>query len=226
MDDSERSTKLRLLVVEDEPDLLLGLVKALREEGYVVDTAEDGVEGLHKAAQADYDAIMLDLMLPGIDGFDLLARLRKIKRTPVLALTALDQTTDRVRGLDCGADDYVVKPCDLHELLARLRVLIRRHSSYARPIIQIGDVAIDMMTRAVLRSGTTIPLTSREYLLLEFLANHRGEVVPRSVLCQHLFEEADGAFSDQLDAHVEVLCNKLGQGFISSHSGHGYCLES
>src|SRR6266498_1987974 len=130
-----RASAMRILVVEDEPRLLRNLAKALREAGYAVDTAEDGDEGLHKAESWNYDAIVLDVMLPRLDGWTVLDRLRKQKQTPVLMLTARDAPTDRVRGLDTGADDYLIKPFDLSELLARLRALIRRAAGKARPVI-------------------------------------------------------------------------------------------
>jgi two-component system OmpR family response regulator len=143
---------MRLLVIEDEPDLLNGLAKALREEDYAVDTAADGEEGLFKATEARYDAIVLDVMLPKIDGWKVLEKLRahkseEIARTPVLMLTARDRMADRVRGLDTGADDYLVKPFDLAELLARVRALIRRSAGLAAPTISLGDITVDTKAR-------------------------------------------------------------------------------
>lgn len=134
---------MRILVVEDEPRLLRNLAKALREEGYAVDTAEAGDEGLYKAESCDYDAVVLDVMLPQMDGWEVLERLRKSEQTPVLMLTARDATRDRVRGLDTGADDYLVKPFDLTELLARLRALIRRAAGQTKPHLEVRDVVID-----------------------------------------------------------------------------------
>src|SRR5512136_13340 len=133
---------MRVLAVEDEPDLLGSLTQALREDGYAVDGAPDGEEGLYKAESCDYDAIVLDIMLPRMDGWELLRRLRKTKKTPVLMLTARDAVRDRVRGLDTGADDYVVKPFDLDELLARVRALIRRSASQAHSRLDIGEIVI------------------------------------------------------------------------------------
>src|SRR6185369_7183272 len=144
---------MRILVVEDEPRLLKSLAKALREEGYAVDTAEAGDEGLYKAETYNYDALVLDVMLPRLDGWEILERLRQQKQTPVLMLTARDAPTDRVRGLDTGADDYLVKPFDLPELLARLRALIRRCAGRAHSRVELGDVAIDTRARAVTRAG-------------------------------------------------------------------------
>ena len=157
----ENLAVMRVLVVEDEPRLLRNLTKALREEGYAVDTAEKGDDGLFKAETYDYDAIVLDVMLPGLDGWNVLERLRKQKRTPVLMLTARDATQDRVRGLDSGADDYLVKPFDLPELLARLRALIRRCAGQPRPKIEIGDVLLDTRGRSVTRRFRTRSSSSR-----------------------------------------------------------------
>src|SRR6266487_596189 len=156
---------MRILIVEDEPDLLRGLAQALREEGYAVDTATDGEDGLYKAESWEYDALVLDIMLPKLDGWELLKRLRQTKKTPVLMLTARDQSRDRVRGLDTGADDYVVKPFDLPELFARLRALIRRSAGQTSNALEIGDVVIDTAARNVARLGKAIELTAREYAL-------------------------------------------------------------
>ena len=217
---------MRILVVEDEPDLLASLARSLREEGYAVDTAAHGEDGLFNAETIDYDAIVLDVMLPGLDGWQLLARLRQRKKTPVLLLTARDAPRDRVRGLDTGADDYVVKPFDLDELAARLRALIRRTTGHATPRIEIGKVAIDTASRMVTRDGEMVELTPREYGLLEFLALHRGEVVTRTTLYEHLFDEDDSTFSNLLDVHVSNLRKKLGHDFITTRRGHGYCIGS
>ena len=216
---------MRLLVVEDEPDLLNGLLRALRKDGYAVDSATDGEEGLHKARSTDYDAIVLDVMLPVLDGWEMLARLRKTKSTPVLMLTARDGTADRVRGLDGGADDYLIKPFDLAELLARLRALIRRGSQRVSPQLQIGDVAIDTSARSVTRAGEPVGLTAREFVMLEYLALHRGEVITRTDLYEHLFDETEETQSNLLDVHVFNLRKKLGAEFIVTRRGHGYCIE-
>ncbi|MBN2370563.1 MAG: response regulator transcription factor [Vicinamibacteria bacterium] len=216
---------MRLLVVEDEPDLLESLVQALREDGYAVDGASDGEDGLFKAENADYDAIVLDVMLPLIDGWELLGRLRPTKKTPVLMLTARGAVRDRVQGLDSGADDYLVKPFDLSELLARIRALIRRSASEVRSRMEIGDVVIDMAGRTVSRGGQEIKLTPREYSMVEFLALHRGTVVSRTTLYEHLFDENEDSLSNLLDVHVSNIRKKLGCGFISTRRGHGYCIE-
>src|SRR5205823_10216025 len=170
-------------------------------------------------------ALPIYVMLPRLDGWQVLASLRKKKKTPVLMLTARDRSADRVRGLDSGADDYVVKPFDLPELLARLRALIRRGASQARSQIEIGDVLIDTAARTVSRAGQPVTLTAREYVLLEYLALHQGEVVTRTTLYEHLFDEDDSTLSNLLDVHVSNLRKKLGHEFITTRRGHGYCIE-
>jgi two-component system OmpR family response regulator len=216
---------MRILVVEDEPRLLRNLAKALREEGYAVDTAEAGDDGLYKAENYDYDAIVLDVMLPRLDGWELLERVRKQKQTPVLMLTARDAPRDRVRGLDTGADDYLIKPFDLPELFARLRALIRRSAGQARPEIQLGDILIDTRARSVTRGGKPVTLTAREYAILEYLALHRGELVTRTALYEHLFDESDDTLSNLLDVHVFSIRKKLGHALITTRRGQGYCVE-
>ena len=216
---------MRVLIIEDEPDLLAGLAQALREEGYAVDTAANGPDGLFNAEGTDYDAVVLDVMLPGMDGWEILARLRRHKKTPVLMLTARDQSRDRVRGLDTGADDYVVKPFDLPELLARLRALIRRSANHSTNVICIDAVKIDTAARHVFLKDQPVELTAREYSLVEFLALHRGEVVTRTQLYEHLFDENESSLSNLLDVHVSNVRKKLGAEFIVTRRGHGYCIE-
>jgi two-component system OmpR family response regulator len=164
-------------------------------------------------------------MLPKLDGWHVLERLRKKKKTPVLMLTARDHRRDRVRGLDAGADDYVVKPFDLDELLARLRALIRRTSGQTTNRLELGTVVIDLAARQVLMEGSVVALTPREYSLVEYLALHQGEVMPRSALYEHLFDENDDTLSNILDVYVSMIRRKLGRDFISTRRGHGYCIE-
>ncbi len=216
---------MRLLVVEDEPRLLRTLAKALREEGYAVDTAEDGEEGLYKATTSEYDAIVLDVMLPLMDGWQVLEKLRVRKGTPVLMLTARDATSDRVRGLDGGADDYLVKPFELDELFARVRSIIRRRAGRAHPEVVLGDVEIDTRSRRVAMNGKTITLTAREYAILEYLAMHRGQVVSRSELYEHLFDENEDTLSNLLDVHVHGIRRKLRSDLIATRRGEGYIIE-
>jgi len=213
---------MRLLIIEDEPDLLRRLAKTLRAEGYAVDTAADGGDGLQKALDTDYDAILLDAMLPVLDGWEVLARLRKTKSTPVLMLTARDASVDRVRGLDGGADDYVVKPFDLPELLARIRALVRRQSATSSARLDFGEIIVDTAQRCVWRGGESVALLPSEYALLEYLALHRGEVVTRTTLYDHLFDENETTLSNLLDVRVSNLRKKLGQDFIVTRRGHGY----
>ncbi len=216
---------MRILVVEDEALMLKSLAQALREEGYSVDTAPDGREGLYKAQNYDYDAIVLDVMLPHLDGWGVLEKLRATKATPVLMLTARDANSDRVRGLDGGADDYLTKPFDLMELMARIRALIRRAAGQARPTIEIRDVRIDLRSRTATLAGKAVALTAREYGILEYLALHRGEVVSRTTLFEHLFDENEDTLSNLLDVHVSSLRRKLGADLIATRRGLGFGIE-
>lgn len=216
---------MRVLVVEDEPELLRLVARALREQGYAVDEAADGEEGLFKATQWEYNAIVLDLMLPGIDGWQLLKRLREIKPTPVLILTARDAVGDRVRGLDTGADDYLLKPFDLAELFARLRALIRRSARQTTSQIALGSIEIDFSTQTVRRGGESVPLTAREYSLVELLALNRGQLVTRTQIYDHLFEEDDDTLSNLVEVHVSNIRKKLGREFIVTRRGQGYIID-
>lgn len=216
---------MRILITEDEPRLLKSLAKALREEGYAVDTADSGGEGLFKAQNYPYDAIVLDVMLPGIDGWNILERLRREKKTPVLMLTARDGPPDRVKGLDLGADDYLVKPFDLPELLARLRALIRRAAGHAQTHIELTDIVIDMRSRKVMLAGKPATLTAREYSILEYLALHKGQVVSRTELYEHLLDDTDDTLSNLVDVHVFGIRKKLGHALITTRRGQGYCIE-
>jgi two-component system OmpR family response regulator len=217
--------RMRILVVEDEPDLLHSVAESLREDGYAVDTAERGDDGLHKARSWEYDAIVLDWMLPGINGMEFLNRLRREKKTPVLLLTARDTVGDRVHGLDAGADDYLVKPCSLRELLARVRALIRRSAGHASNLIQIGSILIDTGKKTVEVEGEEITLTAREYALVELLALHRGKLVSRSMIYDHIFDEDDDSLSNIVDVHVSHIRKKLGKDFIETRRGQGYIIH-
>ena len=216
---------MRLLIIEDDQLLLRSLTAGLREENYAVDAASDGESGLFKATEFDYDCIILDGMLPVFDGWEVLRRLRPLKSTPVLMLTARDAIPDRIRGLDAGADDYLTKPFDSDELLARIRALIRRSSGQASSLIEIGGVTIDTAARTVVHDGQDVSLTAREYALVEYLALHRGHVVSRSELYEHLFDEDDDTLSNLLDVHVSNIRKKLGPEFITTRRGHGYSIE-
>jgi two-component system, OmpR family, response regulator len=216
---------MRLLVVEDEPHLLTALAQSLREAGYAVDEAADGRTGLFKAAGAEYDAIVLDLMLPGMSGWDLLGELRKTKATPVMILTARDAVPDRVKGLDAGADDYLTKPFNLPELHARLRALIRRSAGQAKAVIEIGDVTLDTAERTVRKGGQPVALTPREYALVELLALHKGKLVTRTMIYDHLFDEDNDSLSNLVDVHVANVRKKLGKDFITTRRGEGYLIH-
>ena len=213
---------MRVLVVEDEPDLRRLIAQALRENGYAVDDAPDGQEGLYKATTWEYDAIVLDLMLPKISGLDLLQTLRKTHKTPVLILSARDTMPDRVLGLDQGADDYLVKPFSLPELFARLRALIRRSVGQSESVITIEDVSIDTRTRTVTKGAESVPLTAREYALVELLSLRQGELVSRTQIYDHIFDENDDSLSNLVEVHVSNIRKKLGKDFIETRRGQGY----
>jgi two-component system OmpR family response regulator len=214
--------EMRLLLVEDEPDLLKILAKSLREEGFAVDTAADGADGLHKARRCDYDAIVLDWMLPELSGLDVLRSLRREKKTPVLLLTARDAIPDRVQGLDGGADDYLVKPFNNQELLARIRALIRRTSNQATNQIVSGELIIDTAAKRVFENGIEIVMTAREFNILELLALNRGKMVSRTMIYEKIFDENDDSLSNIVDVHVSHIRKKLGHARIETKRGMGY----
>ena len=218
---------MRLLVVEDERDLAQTLRRALEEEDFAVDLAEEGEDALFKIREMPYDAVILDLMLPGLDGWTLLqtARAEGI-RTPVLVLTARDMIDDRVRGLNLGADDYLTKPFALAELIARIRAMIRR--AYGNPVstIHVGDLTIDTASRQVWRSGALIDLTAREFAILELLTRARGSVVARAKICEHIYNEETDVLSNVIDVHVAALRRKLGSDVIRTRRGEGYIIDA
>ncbi|MFO0967381.1 MAG: response regulator transcription factor [Gemmataceae bacterium] len=221
---------MRVLLVEDHKPLLKALKRGLEEEGFAVDTAEDGEEGDYKARTASYDVVVLDVMLPKMDGLTLLKEWRRTGvKTHVLMLTAKDTTADKVTGLDLGADDYLTKPFQLEELLARLRALIRRSHQVKDPILRIHDLEIDTAARTVRRAGQAIHLTPREYALLQFLAFHRGKVVTRSMIWEHLYDEYDENTSNVVDVYIRYLRTKIDKGFhpplILTRWGEGYMLR-
>lgn len=216
---------MRLLVVEDEPELLRVLAQALREDGYAVDEASTGLAGLRKAGLWDYDAILLDVMLPEMDGWQVLEHLRRKKQTPVLMLTARDTVQDRIRGLDGGADDYVVKPFNLLEVLARVRALIRRSAGQGETHITILDIVIDTAKKVVAKGGEAIVLTAREYAILELLALRRGQVVTKTQIYDHIFDETDDSFSNLVEVHVSNVRKKLGRDVIETRRGLGYIID-
>lgn len=217
---------MRILVVEDEPDLLDALSRALREDGYAIDTAADGSIGLFKASSVPYDAVVLDVMLPLLNGLEVLRQLRTAgNRVPVLLLTALDALPDRVGGLDAGADDYVLKPFEVEELLARLRALIRRHAGVASPLITVGNLLIDTARKTIHRNRRAVRLTAREYALAELLALHAGKLVSRTMIYEHLFADDDDSLSNLVEVYVHNLRRKLGRDVIETRRGQGYVLS-
>jgi two-component system, OmpR family, response regulator len=217
---------MRLLVVEDDVDLVRSLRKALDEEQFAVDIALDGDDALHQMTEIPYDAIILDLMLPRRDGWSLLHALRQAgKRTPVLILTARDAIEERVRGLDLGADDYLLKPFALSELMARVRALIRRASTDPSPTVVLGDVRVDTAARRVTRGEDVVELTPREYAVLELLARRRGTLVTRTMIWEHIYDEAEQLLSNAIDVHVSALRRKLGQDLIVTRRGQGYIID-
>jgi len=221
---------MRLLLIEDHKPLVRALRQGLEEEGFAVDVAYDGEEGDFKARSAQYDAVILDLMLPKQDGLTLLQRWRRDGlKMYVLVLTARDKIEDKVRGLDQGADDYLTKPFELGELFARLRALIRRGHEVKDPVVRVHDLEIDTAARTVKRSGQPIHLTPREYSLLEFLAFHRGKVATRTMIWEHLYDEQDESTSNVVDVYIRYLRNKIDKGFdpplILTRWGEGYLLR-
>jgi DNA-binding response OmpR family regulator len=221
---------MRVLLIEDHKPLVRALRQGLEEEGFAVDTAFDGEEGDFKARSAEYDAVILDLMLPKVDGLTLLQHWRRDGlKTHVLVLTARGGIDDKVRGLDLGADDYLTKPFELEELFARLRALIRRGHQVKDPVLRVHDLEIDTAGRSVKRAGQTIHLTPREFALLEFLAFHRGKVVSRTMIWDHLYDEKDENTSNVVDVYIRYLRNKIDKGFdpplIQTRWGEGYLLR-
>jgi len=216
---------VRLLVVEDEPDLRFAIVQALTEEGFAVDQAADGQAGLHKASVWDYDAVVLDLMLPIKSGWEVLAGLRKVKATPVLILTARDAVNDRVLGLNSGADDYLIKPFSIVELVARLRALIRRSAGQTNSTIEMGSITVNLSDRTVMKNDEVVSLTAREYALVELLALHRGKLITRTMIYDHIFGEDDDSLSNLVEVHVSHIRKKLGAEFIETRRGQGYIIH-
>jgi two-component system copper resistance phosphate regulon response regulator CusR len=222
---------MRILLVEDEQDAARMLAKGLREQSYAVDVAENGLDGLEKAEINSYDLLILDVMLPGIDGMEVCRRLRRQgSRVPILLLTARDGVHDRISGLDCGADDYLTKPFDFGELLARIRALLRRGTELRDTVLIVGDLSVDTRTHAVLRNGAPITLTAKEYALLEYLVSRPGDVVTRADISEHVWEESYDPFSNLIEVYVQRLRRKLdavgGSPLLHTRRGEGYVLSA
>jgi len=218
---------MRLLLVEDDAKLADMLARSLREQGYAVDVATDGERAYYQARVNEYDGIVLDIGLPGRNGLDVSQTLRKEgKRVPILMLTARDAVRDRIAGLAAGADDYLTKPFALEELHARLRALLRRLPNLLPPTLEVADLTVDTRSQTVRRGGRTIPVTAKEYSLLEYLARNAGRVVGRAELCEHVWDENHDPFSNALEVYINRLRKKVDGGtaapLIHTHRGAGY----
>jgi two-component system OmpR family response regulator len=221
---------MHILLVEDELKMARALRRGLEQEGHSVDSATDGDDALSRGVEFEYDAIVLDVMLPGRDGFSICRELRARDRwAPVLMLTARDAVEDRIRGLDAGADDYLVKPFEFGELLARLRALVRRGVSERPAVLTVGDVELDPAAHTVTRDGSPVDLSVREFSLLEFLMRHAGEVVSRTRILEQVWDVSYDSFSNVVDVYVGYLRRKLeqpfGRPFIRTVRGVGYVVE-
>jgi len=221
---------MRILLIEDEKNLAAILKKGLEENGFAVDLSFEGEDGLYQAESCPYDAVLLDIMLPKMDGFTVLNKLREKKvPVPVLMLTSRGELEDRIKGLNTGADDYIVKPFDFTELLARLKAVIRRSRSKASPVISIDNLTIDMNSKTVTRSGKDIKLSTKEYNLLEYLALNSGRVISRTELTEHMYDTEFDLDSNIIDVYINYLRNKIDKGFrnqlIHTVRGSGYVLK-
>jgi two-component system copper resistance phosphate regulon response regulator CusR len=222
---------VRILLAEDEARVAAFIARGLREQAYAVDLAADGEQALYLASINQYDVIILDVMLPARDGYDVCRELRAGGfRHPVLMLTARDAIDDRVAGLDSGADDYLTKPFDFKELLARLRALLRRSADLRPPVARVADLALDTASHVVERAGKSLRLTAKEYALLEYLVLNEGRVVGREQIAQHVWDEAFDPFSNVIDVYVKRLRAKLDAGgqprLIHTRRGEGYILTA
>ncbi len=220
---------MRILIVEDEPKTAAYVRKGLTEHAYIVDVAHDGIEGLHLATSGHYDLILLDVMLPGADGWTVLESLRRQNQTPVLFLSARDQVADRVKGLELGADDYLVKPFAFSELLARIRTLLKRGAVQIEQRMRVADLDVDMIRRRVTRAGERIELTAKEYALLDYFVRHVGEVVSRTLIAEHVWDMNFDSDTNVVDVAVRRLRAKIDERFepklIHTIRGVGYVLD-
>ena len=221
---------MRILIVEDEPKTAAYISKGLTEHAYIVDIASNGIEGLHLASSGTYDLILLDVMLPGADGWSVLEALRRKRQTPVLFLSARDTVADRVKGLELGADDYLVKPFAFSELLARIRTLLRRGATQIEQSFQIADLELDTVRRRVSRAGQRIELTAKEYALLDYFVHHIGEVLSRTLIAEHVWDMNFDSDTNVVDVAVRRLRAKLDDPFdtklIHTIRGVGYVFDA
>ncbi len=221
---------MRVLVIEDEKQLLKIIGERLKEEGYVADLVKDGMEGLHFAESVDYGCIILDIMLPTIDGFSILRKLRARKiNTPILILTAKDTIKDKVNGLDSGADDYITKPFSFEELIARVRAMLRRKSDEKETVLFISDLTLNLITREVFRGNHLIELTSKEFAILEYFLRNKGRVLTKSQIATHVWNYEFEYKSNIVEVYVRYLRKKLEDNFenklIHTISGAGYVIK-
>lgn len=218
---------MRLLIVEDERRLALSLAKGLRAEGFAVDVVHDGREGLHRAQEGAYDLIVLDIMLPGLNGYRVCSALRAAgSEVPILMLTAKDGEYDEAEGLDTGADDYLTKPFSYVVLVARVRALLRRRGSGASPVVRVGALAVNRGARRVERDGDEVSLTAKEFSVLEHLAMNGGDVVSKADILEHVWDFAYDGDPNIVEVYVSALRRKLGPGFIETVRGAGYRLRA
>lgn len=221
---------MRILIVEDEPKVASFIRRALEEESYAVDVCTDGIQGRDLGSEVNYDLIILDLMLPGMPGHEVLKALRAAKvKTPILILTARSEVDQRVKGLDAGADDYLTKPFAIEELLARARALLRRAGGETTGILQIGDLVLNPITHEVTRGGQRIDLTSKEYALLEYMMRNTGRVLTRTMISEHVWDLDFDTFTNVIDVYISYLRNKIDRGhehsLIHTVRGSGYMLK-
>ncbi|MGH7257208.1 MAG: response regulator transcription factor [Nitrospiraceae bacterium] len=222
---------MRVLVIEDETKVGSFIKRALEEESYAVDLCEDGTQGLDLALSGSYDVIVIDLMLPNLPGLEILKRIRREKiHAPVLILTAQSKVDQKVKGLDAGADDYLTKPFAIDELLARVRVLLRRGTADAPGVLQVEDLMLNPATREVTRGGQRIELTVKEYALLEYFLRHTGRVLTRPMISEHVWNQDFDTFTNVIDVYVNYLRNKIDRGrtrkLIHTIRGSGYMLKA
>ncbi|MDE3017488.1 MAG: response regulator transcription factor [Nitrospirota bacterium] len=221
---------MRILVVEDETKVASFIRKALEEESYAVDVCSDGPTGLDLGQSGAYDLIVLDIMLPGLTGLEVLKELRKARiKAPILLLTALSKVDQKVKGLDAGADDYLTKPFAIDELLARVRALLRRGAGEAAGLLQVDDLVLNPSTRDVTRGGQRIELTAKEYALLEYLMRNAGRVLTRPMISEHVWNQDFDTFTNVIDVYMNYLRNKIDRGrpraLIQTVRGSGYVLR-